>query len=140
MNFTMNRSRGLSLTELVIVLGIIGVLTAVVTASTGAARAKARDERRKGDLREIQLGLALYYDVNKKYPLFSNDITDLNILLQQKYLPAIPTDPTTNLPYEYMVTNGKYCLGAALENDPPDDSATCTSKASGSIATYKVSR
>jgi prepilin-type N-terminal cleavage/methylation domain-containing protein len=131
----MSRS-GFTLVEMLIVIGIIGILTSVIIASTTVSRAKARDTKRISDMKEIQLGLALYYDVNKVYPAGS-DITAVNILVTQKYLPDIPTDPS-GVTYEYMVTNGKYCIGVKLESEIPNDSATCTSKSSGSVANYKA--
>lgn len=130
--------KGFTLTEMLVIIAIVGLFSAIVTASTSAARQKARDEARLGDLRSIQLGLALYHDVNRGYPA-GNDITALNVLVTQKYLPSIPTDPF-GTPYEYMLTGSRYCLGATVERTPPEGSALCTSAPSGSTANYKVQR
>lgn len=130
--------KGFTLTEMLVIIAIIGLISAIVTASTSAARQKARDEARLGDLRTIQLGLALYNDVNRGYPA-GNDISALNVLVTQKYLPAIPTDPF-GAQYEYMLSGSRYCLGATVERTPPEGSAVCTSAPSGSTANYKVQR
>lgn len=130
--------KGFTLIEILIVIAIIGLFSAIVLASTSAARQKARDEARLGDLRSIQLGLALYHDVNRAYPA-GIDISALNVLVTEKYLPAIPTDPS-GAPYEYMLTGSRYCLGATVERTPPEGSAVCTSAPSGSTANYKVQR
>lgn len=124
--------KGFTLVELLIVIAIIGILSSIVISSTTVSRAKARDVRRISDMKEIQIGLALYYDVNKHYP------NDLDGLLTDKYLPSLPQDPLTLTNYEYLVTSGKYCLGATLEDIIPSDSATCTSAAGGSTANYKA--
>ena len=130
--------KGFTLIELLIVIAIIGMLTSVVIGSTTASRMRARDNRRITDMKEIQLGLALYYDVNKAYPA-GNDVSALTILVTEKYLPEIPTDPQ-GISYEYLATSGHYCFGVLLESTVPNDSSDCTSKSSGSVATYKASR
>ncbi len=123
----MKHLRGFTLVELLITIGIIGLLSSVVMASTTASRAKARDVRRIGDLKEIQLGLALYYDVNKSYP------ASLSTLVSDRYLPVIPTDPDVARSYEYQITGGRYCLGAQLEGSAPTDipDADCALPSSG---------
>jgi prepilin-type N-terminal cleavage/methylation domain-containing protein len=135
-----NASGAFTLVELMIVLAIIGILSSVIIASTSAARGKARDNRRITDMKEIQLGLALYYDVNKSYPAGS-DISALSVLVSQRYLPAIPSDPAGGA-YEYLPynSNKNYCVGVTLEGAVPNDSASCTSKSSGSTANYKAQR
>ena len=130
--------KGFSLIEVTIIIVILGFLATIVVASTEAARQKARDEARLGDLRTIQIGLALYHDVNRAYPAGS-DITALNILVAQKYIPSIPADPSGSN-YEYMLTGSRYCLGATLERTIPDGTVNCTSASSGSTAKYKVQR
>jgi len=133
------KSKAFTLVELLVVISIIGTLTAIAIGSTTIAKAKARDTRRIGDMKEIQIGLALYYDVNKNYP---TTIATGTPLTSQKYLPSVPTDPLTNLPYEYLTIYPykSYCIGVKLESTVPNDSASCTSAASGSVANYKASR
>lgn len=113
----------------------MGILTSVVVGATTASRSKARDTKRISDMKEIELGLALYFDVNKSYP------ASLNTLVSDKYLPVIPTDPAGG-GYEYLASNGNrsYCIGVRLEGAIPNDSASCTSQASGSTANYKSQR
>jgi len=56
------------LIELLVVIAIIGILAAFATFSFAKARAKARDERRKSDIKTIQTALELYYEKNGQYP------------------------------------------------------------------------
>jgi len=61
--------RGFTLIELLIVIAIIGILTAIVTTNLVAARGRARDTKRKGDLQAISQSLRLYYSDYQSFPL-----------------------------------------------------------------------
>lgn len=118
------KNRGVTLAELAVSLGILGLLTSIVFGSISVSRAKARDNARISDMKTIELALALYYDVNRRYPLSSG--TDINILdstlVSDKYLASLPADPSAGQVYKYKLRGNKYCLGVKLEGDPPDDS------------------
>lgn len=58
-----------TLIELLVVISIIGLLSSVVFASIGSARAKARDARRMSDMNEIAKALELYYADHGAYPI-----------------------------------------------------------------------
>ncbi|HEU0080679.1 MAG TPA: prepilin-type N-terminal cleavage/methylation domain-containing protein [Candidatus Paceibacterota bacterium] len=125
------RADGFTLIEILLVLAITGFLTGIVLASTTVSRAKARDTRRVSDMKEIQLGLALYYEVNKAYPS-GTGMAPLGVLVTDKYLPELPSDPGGGT-YEYASYNGdkSYCIGAKLDdvssapNDNVTTNATC---------------
>ncbi len=132
------RSKGFTLGELLVVFFVIGILIVISFGSIVNSREKARDARRVADMKEIQLGLALYYDVNKAYPVSLSTLSDVG----QKFLPSIPTDPQTGIAYEYLTSSGNehYCLGVVLESTVPSDNSSCISQASGSLANYKAGR
>ena len=131
---------GFTLAEIMIVIGIIGIFSAVVIGSTSGSRVKARDNRRIIDLKEIQLGLALFYDVNKAYPVGSGSSVLSTALVGPAagFLPEIPTDPQ-GTSYEYSSAGTTYCLGATLEDTSITyvENSTCST---GGVATYKVQR
>lgn len=64
----MNR-RGFTLIELLVVIGIIGLLATFAVVQLSGSAAKARDARRKSDLKGLQKALELYYSDNNAYPL-----------------------------------------------------------------------
>lgn len=77
----MKRNAGFTLIELMVGVAIIGILAAVVYASLGEARKKARDTQRVSDLQQVQLALRLYKDVHGFYPGFERDDVNNNIVL-----------------------------------------------------------
>ena len=64
----MSKQKGFTLIELLVVISIIGLLATIVLVSLNSDRGKARDARRKADLRQLQLALQIYYDKNDRYP------------------------------------------------------------------------
>ena len=106
--------------EVVVVIGIVGILTAIVFPSISNIRAKNRDAERVADISAIQLGLSLYYSQHDSqgYP------SDLETLVP-KYVPADAVVPPTDRAedkYYYVPLKRNpgdkciyYHLGAKLE-------------------------
>ena len=94
--------KGFTLIELLVVIAIISILAAIIMASLSTARAKGRDAKRVSDIKQIQLGLELYYDACGNYPLSIYDTTG-NVcgsissgqgLVAGSFIPNVPTDPS----------------------------------------------
>lgn len=66
--FKLKNRKGFTLIELLVVIAIIGLLATISIISLNSARVKARDTRRKADLKQIYTALQMYYDENGKYP------------------------------------------------------------------------
>lgn len=60
---------GFTLIELLVVIAIIGLLATIVAVAVTSVRKKARDTKRRADLKELQLALELYADANGGYPV-----------------------------------------------------------------------
>jgi prepilin-type N-terminal cleavage/methylation domain-containing protein len=103
-----SRRPGFTLVELLVVVSIIGFLATLAMVSVSVSAKKARDARRRTDLRQIQKAVELYNDENQSYPNTSGNwygtcssygskgvtgsggyVPDL----APTYIPILPVDP-----------------------------------------------
>ena len=111
---------GFSLIELLIAVGIISILSSLGYASFNTARMKAKDAKRTADVRQIEAGLALYFDDNRTYPA-SLDVLD-DSANGGPFLSVVPTPPngTGETSYRYATSpatgaHTNYHIGTTLE-------------------------
>lgn len=71
----MNTRRGFTLTELLVVIFIIGLLSAVIFPRFGPMREKARDTERMTDVLQIQTYVEMHFNRTGSYPVSLNDIS-----------------------------------------------------------------
>lgn len=121
--------KGFTLIELLVVITILGLLAGLVLSNMSSARERARDTKRKSDLKEIQKALQMYkQDNNSLYP---EDLSDLTV--DGKYMRTIPSGPLDGETYFYDPSDDytDYVLRACLENvsDPQGepDATNCPS-------------
>lgn len=126
--------RGFTIIELLVVVAIIGLLTALGFALFSEARAKSRDAKREKDVKSFQDALSIYATNTSIYP-----VTDTNgvyltgsdavsgALISAGALQTTPLDPrnTGNFRYKYTAPDGfTYTLTYSLEtNSIPGKSA-----------------
>lgn len=118
--------KGFTLIELLVVIAIIGILASIVLVSLNSARQKARDVKRVGDIRQMQLALEGYYDEKQAYPgddlaAVCAPLTGLADELVPTYIAALPVDPQGgSVVYAYdapVAADGQdYVLRADLED------------------------
>lgn len=121
---------GFTLIEMLIVVGLIGVLSVIGINMYLSAQRQGRDTRRVSDLTAIQKSLESYYVVNGEYPNGCNP--------GATYLPqGMPRDPVTNAVYSSSsCTASAYCFCVQLQNTTTGGNSTvnnCTNYASGSF-------
>ena len=125
MIYKKNKIKGFTLTELLVVVAIIGLLSSIVLASLNSARLKARDVKRLASIRQIQTAVEMYYDTNGTYPIllaYNNTSSgDVNWLTGfataiRPYISSLPNDAMA-AGYLYSSTNSgqKYGLAVAFE-------------------------
>jgi prepilin-type N-terminal cleavage/methylation domain-containing protein len=124
-------TRGFTLVELAVVIGVIGILAAITIVAYNGAQGRARDARRETDIANIAKALELYYDDNGAYPdpngttstinsswYTSNDTswdtfsTDFGSAYNPPKDPKNNANPLTTNGYSYAYFTGGYC-GAA---------------------------
>ncbi len=104
----MRKSAGFTLIELLIVIAIVGILAALILASLGVAKQKARDTSRLAALKQVGTAVDLHYDATGHYPISigwatacdhpgANWVPDgTNYTWSDKYVLAMPRDPSEN--------------------------------------------
>jgi general secretion pathway protein G len=142
----MNRQRGFTLVEIMVVVVIIGLLAAFIVPQVTGRIGDARITRAKGDIQAIETGLTMYKLDNFNFP---NSAAGLGALVQQPsdgsaknwksggYLPRLPKDPWGNeYHYAFPGTHGGeydvYSLGA--DNQPDGE------KEAGDIGNWNLDK
>jgi len=94
--------KGFNLTELMVVVGILGSIATVTTAQMEDHLPAARDAQRKANIHQVQTALNLYYDDNLTYPISINTeptekgwqmIKEILENEENMYMPEVPEDP-----------------------------------------------
>ncbi len=127
-----HKSLGFTLIELLVVVVILGVLAAVGLGAYLSGQTKARDARRKNDLKSITAALEAYYNDTRSYPQSSSgqimvDGCSLGVCswgsemkdsVGTTYMVQLPQDPRSSWDYCYVDQQGgqAYLLLARLEN------------------------
>ncbi|MCR4280169.1 MAG: type II secretion system GspH family protein [Candidatus Komeilibacteria bacterium] len=129
--------KGFSTVEILTVVGIIAILSVVMSLSLSAAHSKSRDAKRLSDIRQLQTALNLYLNEVGRYPIY---ITDDNFLLGTRatgtlatglnqgfgsepqgelLMPSVPADPKGNRGYYYKsdIDGLRYEIRFWFEND-----------------------
>jgi len=114
-----NSNRGFTLIELLIVILIVSILAGVGVASYSTTQKRARDAKRKEDIKAIQVALEQYYSAANQYPLNCY----INGSLQyedsgETFMSNFPVDPKNDISYSYEGSNcstATYTYRAHLE-------------------------
>ncbi len=125
----MTKKRAFTLIELLVVIAIIGVIATISIIALQNARAKSRDAKRAGDMKQVQTALELFFNDNNRYPtaeefalgsIFSTSTYGTSTYMQ--IIPSAPTPadgsctPGQNTVYYQQTENGNsytisFCLG-----------------------------
>ena len=119
---------GFTLVELLVVISIIAVLTAVLTTNFMGMRERARDAQKIQDLNSLKDGLRMYYNDKQSYPSDGGNACSgcLNTDEIKVYIPSI-----ASIGYTYdQINNGDgFLLWSGLEagagTDDTDSQIKC---------------
>jgi len=118
----MNKDKGFTLIELMVVISIIGTLSTIVLGALQSARLQANDSKRLTEVQQVEFALEMYYqDHDNHFPGSDGagcggwdtpgNGTFLNALSLGGYMPNIQ-DPSTNDDcgnYRYQLYPAGYC-------------------------------
>lgn len=124
----LKNKKGFTLIELIVVIGIIAILSAMVIAILNPFEQfkKVRDAQRKSDLVQIQKALEQYYQDAGSYPKSTTGFKIIGLnsgtidwgttnANNWPYMNELPIDPDSSRTYVYYSTGQAYYLYAALE-------------------------
>lgn len=133
---------GFTLIELLVVITVIGILASLIIVNFSSTRERARDAKRKSDLRSLKTALRIYYNDMQQYPnasggafqgCGSNGTSTCTwggefTAGTTTYMREIPTDPlnTGQFVYTYAQTSSGdgFTITTYLENGSDPDSAS----------------
>ncbi len=125
-----NTKAGFTLFELLVVISIIAILIAVISTSYAAAQKRARDARRRQDIKAVQKALEQYQAMNSSYPV--------NCDPGSTYLPGgLPSDPKPGSSYSWKCAadGTTYCICAHLEEKNKGNATTVGTSSACSYGT-----
>ena len=152
MNYMPNKkspgfSRGFTIVEIIIVIALIGVLSAFFINTSTNSLKKGRDGKRKSDLEQIRSGIETYRADCDTYPLsltFGGALTGNDSTIRcpstTLYMSLTPQDPQNaqGLSYLYWSNGVTYQICATLETG--SGSVTCggASNCGTGVCNYQV--
>ncbi len=122
---TSYHNKGFTLLELLVVIMILGVLSALITGNFLTSLKKGRDARRKADLEQMKRANELYYADNGVYannePQFYGGTTGdqfchPNGCATKIYMVKVPKDPLWNCQYDVDALGTGFIIYSPLEN------------------------
>jgi len=127
---------GFTLLELLVVIGIIGILISMVVVAFSTAQKKGRDARRRSDIKTMQDGFEQFYsDDVAGVARYSYD--SCANMTSNTYFPSgsLPLDPKNSGSYVYTCAGSAvtdtYCVCALLEATGTGNSGAACAYAAG---------
>ncbi len=109
--------KAFTLIELLIVIAIIAILATLIFVNVASARKKARDVKRKADLKNLQTALEMYNEANGSYPTTGSAVWGFNgcglgnhgVTGPTGYVPNLAPTYVSTLPLDPTVVSQDHC-------------------------------
>lgn len=104
------RKNGFTMIELLVVIGIIGLLAVFLVPSLMGARDRAKEAAVKGVMHSVQIAVEAYEMENNTYPLETSIALESlckNYLMAGEYISSVPKNPFTGKEYTDADAAGK---------------------------------
>lgn len=154
----MKRTHGFSLIELLVTIAIIATIIGLAVPNFLGARSRARDARRKGEMRQFQSAVQLYYNDYKIFPADSGgplynlvngcgangttacpcnssvDFAAGGTGCGTVYMTQFPNEFGTSMYYYQRSSGAGYCLKVPLENASDSDIVASQGRCAGTCS------
>lgn len=104
------RRNGFTMIELLVVIGIIGLLAVFLVPNLMGARDRAKEAAVKGVMHSVQIAIEAYEMENNTYPLETSIALESlckNYLMAGEYISSVPKNPFTGKEYTDADAAGK---------------------------------
>ncbi len=140
--------KAFTIVELLVVVAIIAILTAITTSNLVTSKSRARDTKRASDIAQLQFAFEFFFDRCNQYPALPSNlvVTDLTLIKNGcptdvnlgTFLGKIPTPPSSgdyyygkndaDSPTDYILSSKFENYNQVLEDNPTTAmySATCS--------------
>lgn len=119
-----NKQKGFSLIELLVVIGIIGMMASLILVGVSKARSQAKNARIAQDINRLNTAMELYYSKNGQYPTTVGNYQPLiaagyDLSTYPNFIQNLVTDrdinePVKTISYTYLYVNFSQFTPSAL--------------------------
>lgn len=134
-----NPQSGFTIIEMVLVLLIIAILAAIISAAFAGVKSRDRNAERKEDIEKVQNAFETYYVLNNKYPSIAEaNSTDWRTKNLKEFNQEFVRDPSSKaLTFSTKAAEGQYAYIVTTSDGKSCDNKDRTCTQYTLVATYE---